>query len=369
MRKIDELMQELNTKKSEVRGLLNDNKVEEAEAKMNEVRSLEKKIELQKQLDEQEERNVEIKMEKSATIRKENKEEIQYRAISKQLLGKEKEMTAEERASINIGDSGAILPEEFIAQVQTLTNGFPSLKRYTQVIPVSMNTGRMPLSNGSQTKKLARLKTDTALVQDMITTTPIEFAVEDFGKIYPVENQVLEDAGINVFRDLIAPAYSEDLVNTENEEILKVVQDNSVAGASGADYKAIIKTLNTKIVPSLLGGTIIVTSQTGYDYLDTIYDNNGRPLLTDSLAQPGAKVFKGRPVVVLADEDLTPETDGKVPFYITNVYALVKFFERKQIEVAASREAGFTLNQTFLRVISRFDTVKSDNRANFYVEI
>jgi HK97 family phage major capsid protein len=367
MKKIDELMQELSAKKDEVRSLLNDNRVDEAEKKMAEVRSLEKKIELQKQLDEEEERNVETKMEQTVINRNTNKEELEYRAISKYLL--KKDMTAEERASINVGNSGAIMPEGFVNQVQVLTEGFPSLKQYAHVIPVSTNTGKMPISNGSQTKKLARLSTDTELVKEMISTVPISFAVDDFGKIYPVENQVLEDSSVSVFRDLIAPSYAEDLVNTENEEILKVVQDNAVAGASGSDYKAIIKTLNTKVKPALLGGTVIVTTQTGYDYLDNLTDNNGRPLLTDSLSQAGGKLFKGRPVVVLADEAITPETDGKTPFYITNLFALIKFFDRKDIEVAVSTEAGFTLNQTFLRVISRFDVVKGDNRANFYVEI
>ncbi|MDN4093569.1 phage major capsid protein [Brevibacillus agri] len=367
MKKIDELMQELSAKKDEVRSLLNDNKVDEAENKMSEVRSLEKKIELQKQLDKEEERKVEDKMTKTVEVRDKQNTDLEYRAISKYLL--RKEMTAEERASVNVGNSGAIMPEGFINQVQVLTDGFPSLKQYTHVIPVSTNTGKIPISQGLTERKLAKLATDTALVQQMITTTPVEFAVDDYGLIIPVENSVLEDAGVNFYQQIVAPEYAEASINTENEQILSVVQANAVAGASGSDYKAIIKTLNTKIKPSLLGGTVIVTSQTGYDYLDTLTDNNGRPLLTDSLSQAGGKLFKGRPVVVLADEAITPETDGKMPFYITNLRALVKFFDRKQVEVATSTEAGFTYNQTFIRVVQRFDVVKADNRANFYIEL
>ncbi|MED1953791.1 phage major capsid protein [Brevibacillus centrosporus] len=368
MKKVDELMQELSTKKDEVRSLLNENKVDDAEAKMAEVRSLEKKIELQKQLDEEEERKVDEKMEKTTVeVRKENKVDVEYRAIAKHLMGKE--LTTEERASINVGNSGAIMPEGFVNQLQVLTKGFPSLKRYTHVIPVTTNTGKMPASTGSATRKLAKLAVDTEMVKEMVTTAPVEFAVEDFGKIYPVENPVLEDAGIELFNGIIAPDVAECSVNSENAEIIKIVKDNAVAGATGADHKAIIKTLNTMVVPSLKGRTVILTNQDGYDYLDGLTDSQGRPLLSDSLAVEGGKVFKGREVVVLDNADLEPTTAGKKPFYIVNLYALVKFFDRKQYEIAVSKEVGFTYNQTFLRVVERFDAVKGDNRANYYIEL
>jgi HK97 family phage major capsid protein len=367
MKKIDELMQELSAKKDEVRSLLNDNRVDEAEKKMAEVRSLEKKIELQKQLDEQEQRKVDDKMSKVIEVREKQNHELEYRAISKYLL--RKDMSPEERASVNVGNSGAIMPEGFISQVQLLTKGFPSLKPYTHVIPVSTNTGKMPISQGSTTRKLAKLATDTELVKEMITTAPVEFAVEDYGKIIPVENSVLEDAGINFYQQIVAPDFAECAVNSENEEILKVVTENAAAGATGTDYKAIIKTINQKIVPSLLADTVIITNMDGYDYLDDLYDNNGRPLLSENLAMEGSKLFKGRPLIVLDNAALSPVTDGKKPFYIVNLRALIKFFDRKTIEIATSTEAGFTYNQTFIRVIERFDVVKGDNRANFYVEI
>lgn len=63
MKKIDELRQELNAKKEEARGLLKSDKVNEAEAKMPEIRALETKIKLQSELDEAEERKVQTKLE------------------------------------------------------------------------------------------------------------------------------------------------------------------------------------------------------------------------------------------------------------------------------------------------------------------
>lgn len=372
MRKIDELRQQLATLTEEVRSLNESKKVDEAEAKLEEVRSLKKQIAIQEELDKEEERELEKKMEsrkesEKVENRKGNELEVQYRAIAKHLMGQE--LTTEERASVNVGNNGAILPEEFVNQLQVLTKGFPSLKRYTHVIPVKSNTGKMPISQGSTTRKLAKLATDTELVKEQITTTPVEFAVEDYGKITPIENSVLEDAGVDVFNGLLAPDFAECAVNTENAEIIAIVKDNAVAGASGTDHKAITKTLNTKVLPSLKAQTVIITNQDGYDYLDGLVDGNQRPLLSDSLAVEGGKTFKGREVVVLDNADLPEVTAGKKPFYIVNLYALVKFFDRKGIEIATSKEAGFTYNQTFVRVVERFDVVKGDARCAFFVEL
>ncbi|MCM3730065.1 phage major capsid protein [Fictibacillus nanhaiensis] len=368
MKKIDELKQELAAKKEEVRSLNDAKKVEEASAKLEEVRGLQKQIEIQMELDKEEEREMENKMEKrNNEVKVVNSEEMQYRAIAKHLLGQE--MTAEERASINVSNNGAILPEGFVNQLQVLQKGFPALKGYTHVIPVTTNTGKMPVSNGSAVRKLAKLAVDTEMVKEMITTSPVEFAVEDYGKLYPVDNSAMEDSAVEIINGLIAPDVAECQVNSENAEIIKIVKDNAVAGSAGTDYKAIVKTLNTKVLPSLKAGTVIVTNMDGYDYLDGLSDTTGRPLLIDSLAVEGGKVFKGREVVVLDNADLPEVTVGKKPFYIVNLFALVKFFDRKGYEIAKSSEAGFTYNQTLVRVIGRFDTVKGDNRANFFVEL
>lgn len=364
MRKIDEMLQQLNEMKGEVRSLLNDNKVEEAEAKMQEVRNLEKKIELQKQLDEEEERNIENRKEVK-TMKQTVDTNLEYRAISKYLLGKE--LTAEERASVNVGNAGAILPAGFVNQVQVLTAGYPSLKKYAHVIPVSTNSGKMPISAGAVTRELADLAVDTELVKEMITLTPVNYAVKDYGKLFPVENSVLEDAGIDFYNGVIAPEFAECAVNTENEKILALIAANATA-FTGTDWKAIAKCLNTKIVPSLLANTIILTNQTGFDYLDNVEDNTGRPLLNASVADASVKMFKGRPVVVMDDTVLTPVTNGLKPFYVVNPYAMVKFFDRKNYEIAVSKEAGFTYNQTFVRVIERFDVQKADTRACYYIE-
>src|SRR5688500_10242194 len=76
MKKIDELKQTLETDKGEASSENEDGKVEEAEMKLNEVRAINKQIEIQAELDKEEIREVETKMEKRE-IKVEGKEVAQ----------------------------------------------------------------------------------------------------------------------------------------------------------------------------------------------------------------------------------------------------------------------------------------------------
>lgn len=355
----------IETMTTELRNLIESGKVEEARAKKDELKREKELFEMEQELEKEEKRQLEDQKQNTPIQkRSESQEAVEYRSITKILRGEQ--LTEEERASVNIGNSGAILPQGFISTVEVLRKGFPSLKSYCHVIPVKTTTGKMPISKGVTNRKLAKLATDTEMVKEMITTEPIEYAVEDYGKIIPVENSVLEDAGVDFYNGVLAPEYAECEVNTENIEILEILKANKT-DFTGTDYKAISKAINS-IVPSLQAGLIIVTNQTGYDHLDGLVDTTGRPLLSDSLAVAGGKTHKGKEIVVMEDTDLPPVAAGKKPYYVSNLKSLVKFFERKGIEIAQSKEAGFTLNQTFVRMVKRFDTVKGDARACLYLE-
>src|SRR5690554_656845 len=104
MDKINELRQELASMKEEVRSLLNQNKIEEAEQKMNEVRSLERKIKLQEELDDEEKRSLDSRIE-TKTV---GNDTLDIRSVFvKVLKGK---ATPEERALVtDVDEDGGYL--------------------------------------------------------------------------------------------------------------------------------------------------------------------------------------------------------------------------------------------------------------------
>lgn len=353
-KELREMLEQLNNIKSEVRELLAEDKIKDAETKMEEVRSLETKIKLQQELEEQEEREIEEKIEKREVDKnmesKVNSKELELRAIGKFLA--RQQLTEEERNLVTTTNGNAILPQGFVKEIETLRKGYVNLKNYVHVIPVSTNTGKAPLSKGMVTKQLADLQHDTEIVKDMVSLQPVEYTVKDYGKIVPVENSVLEDTTTN-FMDVLSEDFVECAVNTENAKIVDAIK-SVCANKNATDYKGLIKAING-LAPSARKRAIIVTNSTGYSYLDELEDKQGRPLLKVSMADGVEKLtFKGCEVVEVDTEILEDEV-GKAVFYIIDARKVIKFFDRKNYEIGVSTEAGFTYNQTLVRMLERFD--------------
>lgn len=361
---IEELRQKIEELKVEARGLNEENKLDEAEAKINEMRDLSKKLNNQIALEEEEKRDLESQ--KQNKKRKEDRnmnKEIEARAIVKTLLGQE--LTQEEREAITtanvISNTGAIIPTEFLSQVETIRKGYKALKDYCHVIPVSSQKGSMPLVEN--TIKMVKLKENQEMAKKMLDTKPVEYSVEDYGILVPIDNSVLEDEAVNLLNNILPEAVAAGTVEGENEEIIALVSTKATAvtiGSGSSVEKEIIKKIN-KTAPSMSSKMVIICNTDGYDYLDQLVDNTGRPLLTDSLSVEGAKALKGKEVIPMDDAFFPEEATGKKAFYLVNLYALVKFFGRKGVELAKSTEAGFTYNQTILRALERHDLVGIDN--------
>lgn len=350
-RELRSLKAQLESMTTEVRSLNDADKLEEAKAKMTELRSLKEKIAIKEELLEEERSKVPTDPENRS---KSSKADIEVRAIRKLLL--REELSEEERASIHITNAGAVLPESFQTKIETLRKGYKSLKSYCRVLTVGTNTGRVPLSKGLDTSKLANLQKDTEMVKEMLNVEPVSFATSDYGKIVPIDNSVLEDTTTDLMT-VIDEEFAENAVNTENDEIIKIVKLLADV-ADGADYKAIEKAINT-LSPSARSRAIIITNTNGWAFLDELKDLEGRPLLKQ-LSEGGEYRFKGLEVVEI-DPELLPDgtkVDGTTEayeFFIVDLKKLVAFFDRKGYEIGTSKEAGFTLNQTLVRVLERFD--------------
>lgn len=132
---------------------------------------------------------------------------------------------------------------------------------------------------------------------------------------------------------------------------------------------------------AISGNAILVTNQDGYNHLDSLTDEQKRPLLTESVAMPGAKFYKGKQIVTVSNAKLpsreitTKDKDGNdvkevlAPYFVGDMKEFITFFDRKGYEIAVSTEAGFTKNATMLRVVERFDTKVIDAEAMKLVEI
>ena len=301
-------------------------------------------------------------------------EKLAIVAINKALRGKpltDEEKSALQNAASSPGQQGEtpakggyLVPKEFVAAVERLANEDARLKNYVHVYATTYRKGQYPIRDEAATGLTKRSELNTMTGKD-INFDAVEFDIENWYDFIPVANELIEDASVDIL-ELVKEAFAEDLVLTENREILTAM--DSAAGGTAkeiADYTEIAEALNKDIKVAARKNAVIVTNQNGWAYLDALEDSEKHPLLVPDIKEPGIKRFKGAEVVVLDNATLangTTTVEGDtvvtIPFYVGDLKKAVLFADRQGFIVKMSTEAGYLQEATFVKITPRFDVVK-----------
>ena len=261
------------------------------------------------------------------------------------------------------GKGGYIVPEEQISILREYRRANLALRSFCGYQTVTSDTGKRPTLS-SEKGKLVAFDELKEINQDDLDFGQITYKISSYGDIIPVSNELAADNNINLM-EVIGRRFATKSINTENDKILAKLPTR---GTAITDYKGILNALNTKIDPMQAISAVILTNQDGYDYLDELTDSMGRPLLTRSLADPAMSVFRGKMVIPVSNEILATKTAG-MPFYVGSMTEAVAFFDRQQVAIRASSEAGFTKNATYVRAIERFDVQADDPGAMVFLTL
>lgn len=184
---------------------------------------------------------------------------------------------------------------------------------------------------------------------------PINFNVHDFGRITKVSKDLLNDASADLMGYLMR-AFAKRQVNTENAKILAALEDACGESATAVNnWKGIIGAINKDIPLGVVGSAVILTNQDGWNYLDTLTDETGRPILTLDLRDNARWTFRGYEVVVVDSKALPTDSETGIPFYCGSLWDALIFIEREGLEIALSEHAAFNQNALAVRVVTRFD--------------
>lgn len=261
------------------------------------------------------------------------------------------------------GKGGYIVPEEQISILREYRRANLALRSFCGYQTVSTDSGKRPTMS-SEKGKLIAFDELNEIHQDDLDFGQVAYKIASYGDIIPVSNELVDDNNVNLM-EVIGRRFAVKSINTENDKILAKLPTSATPIT---DYKGIIKALNTKIDPMQAISAVILTNQDGYDYLDELTDSMGRPLLTRSLADPAMSVFRGKMVIPVSNEILATKTAG-MPFYVGSMTEAVAFFDRQQVAIRASSEAGFTKNATYVRAIERFDVQADDPGAMVFLTL
>ncbi len=193
----------------------------------------------------------------------------------------------------------------------------------------------------------------------------IDYAIKKYAGYLPVTNELLADSDAAIASTIIA-WLGEESIATENAQILAKVNAKEATPFTG--IKDIKKAINVTLA-AFAGSIQIVTNADGLQYLDTLEDKNGRPLLSPNPTQPMAMSLtvgaRSIPLVVIPNEVLKT-TDSKVPFIVGDLKEYLKEFDRQQLTIAQSDVAvvgefnAWEQDMTLFRGIMRADFVVKD---------
>ena len=358
MLKSVELKKTLEETMNKIETLRAENKVNEVREALQEAKNLQEQIKVQEQIEADEAANftggeVMNKIEKANELV----------AFNKAVLGKP--LTEAESALVEKtdADGGYLVPREQKTQIEELKRTLIPLKQYCNVIPVGTMAGSMPLEVEAS-DALVDFDECTEMNQSSITFGQVTWKLKNKGDIIPISNVLLQDEKANL-TNYVGRRFAKKAVRTENADIITELA--KATAVEGADYTEIEKVLNIELDPAIAAGAIIVTDQDGFDYLDKLEDKQGRRLLTTDLKDETVKRFKGRQIVVLPNGSISKT--GTIDFFVGDMSEYLAFFDREVYEVATSKEAGFTKNTTYMRVIERYDVKVVDAKAMRHVKL
>ncbi|KYM38505.1 capsid protein [Fusobacterium necrophorum subsp. funduliforme] len=367
MKKSVELRKEYEELKNSIATLKAESKIEEAHAKLAGLKDLENKI---RETEIEEMMNTEVGGKKEVKAKNKVNEIVIFNklVLRKPLNNAEMEYLNQVGTPGQVestdGKGGYLVPAQQFEQIKELRRTQITLKSLCTVIPVTSNHGQMPMEAGAD-GELTNFDELSEIAKHDIDFSQIYFKTADYGDIIPISNTLLADETANL-TSFVGKRFVKKSVNTENKKILEILK--TATKKTGTDYKALNTALNKELDPAISANAVIITNQSGFDWLDSLEDGNKRPLLTVDLTNPTQKLFKGRRIIVLKDT-LLPDAPSKKSFYVGDVSEMIYFFDREGLELAVSTEAGFTTNATLLRAIERFDVKKVDSEAVVYVEI
>ena len=331
--KIKELRQLLEQKKVEARALA-ETDLKKAEEVRDEVREIQRKIALLEEIEEEEKRDLEDQRD----LNKRNKETTvnEMRAIVKSVMGEE--LSQEERATVVSSDNSAVLPKQFINQLQEIKKGYGSLKELCDVIPVTKNEGTIPV---------------------------VDYKCKKVGLIQSLSSELVDDAEIEI-EGIAKTNFTEISVAKENKKIMNVVNTNATI-VEATDYTT-LEDVMAKALPTVKAGLITLCNVEGYAHLKNMKDKQGRNM--NLITTIGDKeYFNGKPIETF-DSSLVTPSEGKTKVYFSlNMKEAVKYPERKGITIARSTEAGFKDDTIKLRILERFDVIKGSIRSVKKIEL
>lgn len=370
-KKLLELLDSINEKKTMVQNLVAEGKLEEARNEKEQLMELQNKFDILKDIEDEEVNNMQQRAAentaKPATEKNSVKEFANDARNGFRVNNSMNEGTPEE--------GGYTVPEDIQTKINEYRTARASLIDLVDVETVTTKKGSRTFKKRSQQTGFAKVGEGGKIPGK---NTPkferLDYEISKYAGYFPVTNELLEDSDQAIANVLISWIGDESRV-TRNNIIRTTINTKTKVTLTGLDD--IKKTINVTLGSAFKATSKIITNDDGMQYLDTLKDADGKYLLQPNPAEPmqlrlcaGSTII---PIFVIPNGDMPSDvaTAGKrkIPFIIGDLKEGVKFFDRKQLSILTSDIAqvgdlnAFEEDLTIYRAIEREDCRTKDTEA------
>lgn len=260
----------------------------------------------------------------------------------------------EKRAALSTVDGAAIIPKEILDVVKIPTDA-TELAHYVNRVAVKSGQGTLPVlqKNNARLVSVAELQDNPEV--DGFQIKNVDYKAIVYRGVLPISFELAQDAP-NI-ESLVQEYVVEAKNATENAKIADVLKTATAVSATTVDD--LKKAFNVGLANY---SKMWVVSESFYNAVDLLKDNNGRYLLQDSISSASGKTLFGAPVLVVADNQLG--ADGEAHAFVGDVKSFAVEALRSDIVLKWDTNENFQKN---LAVALRADFKSADTNAGKFI--
>lgn len=371
-----ELLSKINAKKAEIKALVADGKIEDATSAKEELKDLQKSFDILVDLDDDDAQNAQQQAQQGTAqtaAGEKNGLAKQVKAFTNAIKAawKKMDISPEDKGILNAmsegsdEDGGLTVPKDIKTKIKELRRSEDALETLVNVEHVTTNSGSRVIEREADQTPFDNVD-EAAEFPDVSTPQfeNVDYKVKKKGGILKVTQELLSDTAENIMNYLKkwiskkAKATRNFMIIAKIKEICKGLE----VTVTGLDNLKDI--FNVMLDPAIALGAVVVTNQSGFNFLDKLKDEKGNYILQKDPTQPTKRLLFGvYPVKVLSNKTLQ-NIDGKAPIICGDLKEAITIFDRETLTIDISNLAAgmWERDQTGIKVRERLDiqTVDAD---------
>ena len=362
------LLNAINAKKTEVRELVASKKLEDAKAAKEELRDLQAQFDILADLEdddaEQAQQDAEKGKGKVAGTIDTAKQQITAFVNAIKAAHKKQPVSKEDAEILNAmsegsdEDGGLTVPKDVKTKIKELRRSEDALETLVNVERVSTNSGSRVIEREADQTPFDNVEEAAEFPE---VSTPqfdnIEYKIHKKGGILKVTRELIQDSAENIM-GYLKKWISKKAKATRNfliiKEIKKICNGLEVPVKGFDDLKDIF---NVMLDPAITAGAVVLTNQSGFNFLDKLKDERGDYILQKVPTQATRRLLFGVYPVRVVSNKTFPNITGKAPVVCGDLKEAITIFDRETltIDITDLAAGAWERDQTSIKVRERLD--------------